>query len=137
MVFDPEKVWWPPHSEWPEAGEDFRLFYEQAMALLLLTEDVVLLNNKGRIVPMAICNDVFDWGTADAEDLPLLGFADETERAFWDLYERVRQCPKWGGTQWCILQRERLPQPPVEKAMRQDNAWLPEFDGLNREGKKP
>ncbi len=127
-MIDVETNWWPAHSEWPPADETFRLFHAQALALLLLTEDVILLNNDGRIVPEVDCSDVFAWGCADAEDLPLLGFGDEREAPFWDLYERVRACPKWGSTQWCILRRGRRPQAPVEKRMREEGAWLPQFD---------
>lgn len=127
---DIDKEWWPPSSQWPELNDDFRLFPEQALALLLLNEDIVLLSNEGRIVPMVNCSDVFAWGCADAEDIPLLGFDDEMEKPFWDLYEMVRGDPKWGSTQWCILKRKQRPQKPVERDMRDQGVWLPEFDQL-------
>lgn len=131
-MIDYESNWWPSSDLWPEAKGDFLLFHEQAVALLLLNENLVILAHKGKPVLMVNCSDVFAWGCADAEDIPCLGFNDEEEKPFWELYELVRKNPKWGSTQWTILKRQLRPQLAVEKLLKEDNSWLPEFEEFKR-----
>lgn len=117
--------WWPAPESWPEANGNTRLWPEAAVALMLLSDDVVVVNGAKLVV---LCNGLFYWECADAEPLPTVGYEDDREELFWQLYERIRANPKWGSAQWCILQRKQKPQKAIEEEMKEEGAWLPEFD---------
>lgn len=61
------------------------------------------------------CNDVFAWGCADADDLPM----SEVE----NLYRMWRKDPLWGAAVWCIKRTRTWPQGPVERDIRKAGIW--------------
>ena len=61
------------------------------------------------------CNDIFAWGGADAEDI--------THDEIHELYAMWRKDPGYGPAAWCIKKRKMMPQPPVEKSMREAGIW--------------
>lgn len=83
----------------------------------LLIEGVIFCNNgwwlekegktwpKDSVTLHVVCNDVFSWGCADAEDV--------TNNEIGELYEMWRRDPNWGAAAWCIKKRKMLPQKPV------------------------
>lgn len=105
---------------------------EQALAVLLQAGE--LFANSRRylgledepypetIVLFVICNDVFAWGCADAEELPL--------HELVNLYKMWRAEKGWGTTKWCCKRRNQKPQGPVEKKMREVGKWDAMMDGL-------
>lgn len=83
----------------------------------LLCENMILVNNgwwdkswpKDAISIAVICNDVFAWGCADAENL-LHSDLEVVARA------HIKDA-KWGIVAWCIKRRRCMPQKPVAEAM--------------------
>jgi hypothetical protein len=98
---------------------------DQALALMLIN-NVIFTNShwyeddwpqraKDSIGVVVDCSDVFAWGCADGQDLPF----DEIE----NLYRMWRKGPRWGPAVWCMIQRNQMPQPPVEDAIRKEGIW--------------
>ncbi len=89
----------------------------------LLTANVLFVNDghwrkdwpKDHISMHVLCNDVFAWGCADAEDI----LYSEIE----DLYFMHLKDPKGGADAWCIKKRKQMPQEPVAKQIRQAGIW--------------
>ncbi len=69
------------------------------------------------------CNDVFSWGSSDAEILPYV----ELE----DLYNCYVMDKSWGPAVWCIKQRGYMPQKPVYDAIQALGIW--DLDKMNLE----
>ncbi len=104
----------------PDAFTEYegkRYFDEEVALAQLLLEGVLFLSYASeKTVSLAVnCNDIFTWGCADAEDLPL----NQVE----PLYEMVLKHPKWGSSIWCCLQRNEQPQAPVARAMKEAGEW--------------
>lgn len=74
------------------------------------------------IVLFVICNDIFVWGCADAEDLPI--------EEVGNLYKMHKADDLWGVAKWCCHRRIEKPQPPVEKMMRKDGSWDAAMENL-------
>ena len=103
---------------------------------ILLKDDVVFANafdykyspNSGvaghTVVLFVICNDVFDWGTSDAEDF--------STKDIGPLIKMHLDNKEWGAVKWCILHRGRRPQSPIEKAMKEAGAWDDDLEKLRR-----
>lgn len=98
---------------------------EKALALLLINE-VIFLNDHWweeewpekaqKISSINVnCNDIFAWGCADAEELPY--------KEIENLYRMWRKDPLWGPAVWCMLQRNEMPQKPVEKIIKEAGIW--------------
>ena len=68
------------------------------------------------------CNDLFYWGTSDAEPLP---FAQIPV-----LYKAIRADPKRGCDKWACKQRGLRPQRLIEKRWREEGAWDAEMEAL-------
>lgn len=68
------------------------------------------------------CNDLFYWGTADAESLP----NDQIGK----LYLLHKENDKWGASKWCCLQRKLRPQVPIVEDMKKDGYWDAELEAL-------
>jgi hypothetical protein len=131
-----EDEWHPKPRAWPEYGPD-SCMTEGALALLILEGVVVPLAPAKRLdgsftgpTICVLCNDLFWWGTADAEELPPLGFGEEDEAPFWDLYARVRRDGHHGAEVWCCIHRGMRPQTPIEKDWRTSGRWTPELEAL-------
>jgi hypothetical protein len=82
--------------------------------------------DKDLIAVCVICNDIFAWGCADAEELPY----DEIE----NLYEHWVKDPSWGSAVWCIKRRNELPQKPVYDMIMEEGIW--DLDKLNLDKNK-
>ncbi len=74
------------------------------------------------IVLFVLCNDIFAWGCADAEDLSL----DEVE----GVYKMWIKDKIWGPTKWSCLKRKEKPQDPVQKHMKRDGSWDEAMEAL-------
>lgn len=113
---------------------DIEIIFEEEIALAhLLINEVIFLNSFWSKSPKhdpesgwseeeskytclyVLCNDVFAWGCADAEDLPY----DELR----NLYEMWLKDPSWGPAVWCIKQRNSMPQKPVEDHINAAGIW--------------
>ena len=68
------------------------------------------------------CNDLFAWGCADAEPLPLSEVA-----ALWRAWKAD---PVYGSSKWACLRRGQRPQGPVERRWREHGTWGPEMEAL-------
>ncbi len=98
--------------------------YESAL-VTLLQDEIVFANERdlvfegrpaGRtVVLFVLCNDLFAWGCADSEDLPLSEVGP--------LYKAHRDDPEWGVTRWCCRQRGVQPQAPIRKMMKDAGVW--------------
>lgn len=126
--------------KWKNGTEE--TYLEDALALaILLANEVIFLNEywwedewpeeaRKRTALCVGCNDVFMWGSADAEDL----FFSELQ----DLYEHWVKDPEWGSAVWCIKRRKMMPQPPVEDRIRAAGIWDLDSMGLEiNPAKKP
>lgn len=102
---------------------DDSLINEEEMLAYLITQGDVFLNNghwkpdwpKDKTTLHVICNDVFAWGCADAEDL------DFSEISV--LYQMVLKDPIWGAAAFCIMKRKMQPQKPVADKMNSLKIW--------------
>ncbi len=107
--------------------------YELALSILL-KEDIVFCNERryaeyktdkiiGTTVVIYVgCSDVFAWGCADAEDLPL--------KELPNLYKMWEKDPKWGSAKWCCFRRKEKPQGPVVEAMKKHGSWDDDLEKL-------
>ena len=118
---DFDKQWWPAREDWPE----YREYYDDQITALLLLEGAVFPLADSRLY--VLCNDLFYWGSADAEPMPQPEFEQEK---FKDLYERVRKDGGHGAEVWCCLQRGMRPQTPIEKLWRDNGQWTAELEAL-------
>jgi hypothetical protein len=117
-----------PYSE----GDDGKQYFDDEVALSILLKDEILFCNERKyvdcrdggstIVLFVICNDIFAWGFADGEDLPL----GEVEK----LYNMHKKDSQWGSTKWCCFRRKEKPQTPVEKMMKKDGSWDEDMEKL-------
>ena len=102
-----------------------REFDEAHAVSEMLASDVLMLNSHWwkdawsdadkKITSIeVICNDVFVWGTADAEPMNY----EDIE----PLYKMWMTDRKWGSDKWCAVRRNLKPQQPVIDAMKKNNA---------------
>ncbi len=107
---------------------------EELALSILLKNDMLFCNERqyteyndkailgSTIVLFVICNDIFAWGCADAEDLPLSELPN--------LYKMWEKDPKWGTAKWCCFRRKEKPQGPVAEAMKKHGSWDDELEKL-------
>jgi hypothetical protein len=93
---------------------------------LLLIKGIVMTNSfwyykdwpekaKQQTSLAVICNDVFLWGCADAENI---------EYEEWDtLFEYYTKDPDWGPAMWVITKRRQMPQYPVYRDIQKAGIW--------------
>ncbi len=107
---------------------DGKEYCNDELALSILLKNDILFCNERRyaeynndkllgstIVLFVLCNDIFSWGCADAEDLPM--------NEIPHLYKMWKADEKWGPAKWCCLRRKEKPQYPVAEAMKKDGSW--------------
>ena len=98
---------------------------EHALAHLLIN-DVIIINEywwKKEWIEEArkatalgvICNDLFGWGGADAEQICV--------GELRQLYDLWIDDPVYGSSIWCILKRKRLPQKPVFDSIQEKTKY--------------
>lgn len=107
--------------------------FENDMALAhLLMNEVVFVNSfhwrddlpaedRKNVAIFVNCSDVFAWACSDAEVLP----SGQIE----SLYRMWKRDQSMGPAVWCAIQRNQMPQKPVEDAIRKAGIW--DLDGLN------
>lgn len=144
-----DNQWWPDRENWPEfpieellsnTEKSFkhRFGEEQAMALLMLEEYVVMLNAKGQCGLFVNCSDTFYYACADAEPIPPVGFGND--EIFWELYDLVRLHGGIGAIKWCAIRRNARPLKKYLDQIRDEGIWcermeiLPERDIEDVEG---
>lgn len=89
----------------------------------LILNDVIFCNNgwwnknwpKDAISLHVNCNDIFMWGSADAEDI--------TYSEINELYNMWKKDENWGPAVWCIKKRKQRPQEPVFKLIKNEGIW--------------
>ena len=108
-----------------ELTVDGDLYFNTEVALaVLLLEGVLFTNcswdrgnhvdqNQSRLI--VNCSDVFDWGCADGE--PLLQNDIEL------LYKMWVHDQSYGSSVFVMIMRNMMPQPPVEKKIRESGVW--------------
>jgi len=121
------KMDWSEEDQLKHGRPADELVFEKDKALAhLLLNDVVFVNNhwwkkdlpekfKESISVNVNCSDVFAWACADAEELP--------KKEIETLYRMWRKDPVWGPSVWCMIQRKKMPQPPVEMVIRELGIW--------------
>ena len=68
------------------------------------------------------CNDLFYWGTADAEGLKTTELKE--------LYDMWYHDNHWGSSKWCCKKRNLQPQVPVKEDMIKQGVWEEWMDKL-------
>ena len=88
------------------------------------SDDKKLANDGKTIVLFMICNDVFAWSYADAEDV-------SSTEDLKSLYDYCEKYGAWEGSAiWVCMKRKQKPQIPVVKMLKDKNAWPIELDTL-------
>jgi hypothetical protein len=106
---------------------DSDVYFNVEVALVVLLLEGVLFTNcpwnqaglshvdQGQSRLIINCSDVFDWGCADGE--PLLQSDIEL------LYKMWKRDPSHGSAVFTMIMRNMMPQPPVEKQIRESGLW--------------
>lgn len=117
-----------------DGNDGSKIPIEEAMVAKLLDDDVLFCNSRKYVdfhtneirpetlVLFVLCNDVFAWGCADAEEITL----DEVPNLF-ELHEKN---PKFGSVQWVCVKRNEKPQNPVVKWMKDHDGWNEVMESL-------
>ena len=111
--------WTLDTENWPEfKNPDDKFRTAEALSLLISSEFVIPLAAKTppsvdgtqkSVVGLYVnCSDIF-YPAADAEPLPLIGFTEQDEQSFWELYYLARKHGFLGVTKWVSLKRKALP----------------------------
>ena len=101
---------------------------EERMLAFLLADGALFSNDvkdsegERTVVLYVGCNDVFAWGTSDAETLP--------HNQIPVLFEMWRKDRIYGPVKWCMLRRNQKPQKPMEHQMRRAGAWDDECERI-------
>lgn len=82
------------------------------------------VSEESTTVLYVLCNDLFYWGTADAESLP----NDE----IGNLYKmHVDPANKgYGAEKWCCFRRKLRPQVPIVERMKAEGVWDAAMEAL-------
>lgn len=92
------------------------------------SDDKKLANDGKTIVLFMMCNDVFAWSCADAEDV-------SSTEDLKSLYDYCEKYGAWEGSAiWVCMKRKQKPQIPVVKMLKDKNAWPIELDTLQDNG---
>jgi len=111
--------------EYNDSEKEMVFEEEQALAFLLST-DVLFLNThwykkdwneeqQSLFCVLVNCNDVFYWGSADAEEIK-----SDDMNTLWNYYCKDKI---WGPAIWCIKQRGMMPQKPVYDDIMEKGTW--------------
>ena len=129
-------------------GKEFIGFNENEALAYLLKEDVCFINTRPyvenpwqdkdswtiggeTIVVFALCNDVFAWGSADAETVQSVEtiYDEDTYDYKGDklylhtLLKAYLEEGYQGVVKWCCIKRNERPQEPVEQKLRESGCW--------------
>jgi len=103
---------------------------EDALVVLLAADVLVPLNGDGGICLEVMCSDTFAYACADSESVPPIGFGEEHDKPFWDLWSRWVADHTWGPVQWVVLRRNQRPITPVVERMLNAGAWPTEMEAI-------
>jgi hypothetical protein len=136
----PEPYWtmhWTATDEkgnrvFPDKPDQEVIFEPEKAVAVLLANEIMFLNThwweqqwtekaKKTIALLVICNDVFDWACADAQEIHL----DEIQ----ELYDMFIKDPGWGSAVWCMKKRNLMPQKPVYDDIKKEGIW--DLDSMN------
>jgi len=110
-------------------------WYHEKLLEYLLKKRLVFCNSRHYLcldgskqpkttVIFANCNDVFEWGCADAETITI----DE----FPELYRLHEENKRWGAMKWVCKKRNLQPQKPIVIDMKKDGYWDKELESLEK-----
>lgn len=113
----------------PEPYFDFdesMVFEEDQVIALFLQTGIIFSNSywsmkhwpeeaRTKTALFVICNDIFAWACADAEEIDY----DEFET----LYAYYKKDDNFGSSVWCIKKRGIMPQKPVYEAIMREGIW--------------
>ena len=106
-------------------GNDFE-FEDSTAAEILLREGVLFVGwgeeAKTSTRLLINCNDLFYWGSADAEEASAYKLEE--------LYLAWEGNKKWGTSKFCCMQRGLQPQTPIVRDMKADGFWDDELEAL-------
>jgi hypothetical protein len=103
-------------------------YCHEELALSILLREGKLFCNTGKfqedetVVLFVNCNDLFYWGTADAEHF--------TTEDISELYKMWEKDNLWGTDKWCCKHRNLQPQVPVKEDMKKQGVWEDWMDKL-------
>lgn len=119
---------------WTSDGKEHVELNQEAALAQLLKDEILFCNcryhsmfqngkSEGEtIVLFVVTNDIFAWGTADAENL--------TTSELPELFDAYEKNPKWGSTIWACKKRNEQPQHPIKLYLIKDNLWTTELEKL-------
>ena len=103
--------------------EDFRTNPDTKKLETVPLKDARWTKEESRYIAIFVnCNDIFYWACSDAELLP--------HHQIKTLYEMWKADPEWGPAKWCCIQRNKKPQEPVIKLMKELGVWDSVMEGL-------
>ena len=96
------------------------IFMESSAVIELLADDTLFVGSgyqspSDTLELYVLCNDLFWWGTADAEPCK----PSELE----SLYQAWHADKDWGALIWCCQHRNLQPQKPMREAMQKAGVW--------------
>ncbi len=83
--------------------------------------DKIHVDGKTMVVHVD-CDDLFEWGCTDVEDLP--------REEIGNLYKMWKSNGRNGVNKWCCLRRKLRPQVPIVEQMKKDGFWDAELETL-------
>lgn len=91
---------------------------------LFIDESKPTSKGESTTVLYVLCNDIFYWGTADAERL--------TNAEIGPLFKMYTDPANkgWGHIKWCCFKRKLRPQVPVVEDMKKDGVWDAAMEAL-------
>lgn len=108
------------YAEWFQSlPDDIR----PAVETLLLSDDVYITLRDDKPSLFVLCNDLFAWGCADAEDLP-----DDHIHVLAALIEQ--DTTGWASQKWCCIRRNMQPQRPIVEMWKEAGAWDETMEAL-------
>ncbi len=101
----------------------------------LLAADICFLNvvkdkwsDNYTTVVYVIANDIFVWGSADAECISNSDHEEKSE--IYALYKLWKENNNWGPIKWLCLKRNEQPQNPIKEDMIKDGYWDAALESL-------
>lgn len=110
------------NSHWDKVKDIARDPVTQELRFVPLPDARWTAEEARTIAVGVICNDVFAWGCADAEELPYSEIIP--------LWRAWKADKVWGTAKWCCRQRGVKPQQPVIRRMKEAGVWDEAMEAL-------
>ena len=81
------------------------------------------ITGESTLCVFVLCNDVFAWGTADAENITATEDVDIETNELYRLMTYVLENKVWGGTKYACWKRNLQPQKPVINRLKSEGIW--------------